>query len=88
MKPIFLSQHAQDQMWKRGAMQVEVELAIREGEQRDAKKGRVAFRKNFTFQSTWKGTYYEAKQVMPIVAEEADRWVVVTVYVFYFGERS
>jgi hypothetical protein len=28
------------------------------------------------------------KQVMPIVREEADRIVVVTVYVFYFGGKK
>jgi len=33
----------------------------------------------------WKGKYYQAKQVMPIVVEEPDRFVVVTVYVFFIG---
>ena len=33
----------------------------------------------------WKGRYYEVKQVTPIVVEDEDRIVVVTVYVFYFG---
>jgi len=31
------------------------------------------------------GRLYATKQVRPIVAEEADRFVVVTVYVYYFG---
>ena len=43
------------------------------------------FRKNFSFNATWKGRYYDVKQVVPIVAEEQDAWVVITVYVFYFG---
>lgn len=72
-------------MADRGATESEVEAAIYEGEMTPAAKGRLAFRKNFPFLSTWKERYYEVKQVMPIVAEESDRWVVVTVYVFYFG---
>ncbi len=85
MKPIIFSQHALDQLRDRGATQAEVEAAIREGEEVPAKKGRRAFRKNFPFASHWKGKYYEMKQVMPIAADESDRWVVVTLYVFYFG---
>jgi len=72
-------------MADRGANQSEVETAIKEGEEIPAKQGRRAFRKNFSFNSTWKGRYYEVKQVMPIVAEESDTWIVITVYVFYFG---
>jgi len=45
----------------------------------------MAFRKNFLHQALWKGRYYENKQVMPFVAEEADRLIVVTVYTFFFG---
>lgn len=42
------------------------------------------FRKNFVFNSQWRGKDYAVKQVAPVVAEEADRLVVATVYVFYF----
>lgn len=87
MKPIEFSQHALDQISDRGVTQIEVETAIREGERAPAKIGRLAFRKNFNFQSEWKGKYYETKQVMPIVVEESNRLVVVTVYAFYFGEK-
>lgn len=85
MKPIVFSRHALEQMPDRGTTQGEVIEAIGEGERVPAKKGRLAFRKNFPFQKTWKGRYYQVKQVMPIVAEEYDRMMVVTVYVFYFG---
>ncbi len=88
MKPIVFSQHALEQFADRGASKDEVEKAIYEGEQVPAKKGRGAFRKNFHFNSTWKGKYYKIKQVMPIVVEVADAWVVVTVYVFYFGGEA
>jgi hypothetical protein len=42
------------------------------------------FRKNFAFDSQWRGKHYAVKQVAPVVAEEADRLVVVTVFVYYF----
>jgi hypothetical protein len=85
MKSIVFSTHALEQMADRGANASDVEIAMHEGEEIPAKQGRKAFRKNFAFNSQWKGRYYEVKQVVPIVAEEADTLVVITVYVFYFG---
>ena len=58
---------------------------IQAGEKVPTEKGRRAFRKNLHFGSKWKDKQYEVKQVMPIVVEEAEEIVVVTVYVFYFG---
>ena len=87
MKPIEISQHAIDQMVDRGALMDEVKAAVRNGEQSPTKKGRYAFRKNFSFESYWKGKFYTTKQVVPIVKEEVDKLVVMTVYVFYFGEK-
>lgn len=84
-KPIKFSQHALDNISDRGTSRGEVEQAIRTGERLPAKKGRIAFRKNFSHHDMWKGKYYQAKQVMPIVVEEPDRFVVVTVYVFFLG---
>ncbi len=75
-------------MYNREVTEMEVEIAINEGEMTSAKKGRLAFRKNFRFESYWKGKYYEIKQVMPIVAEEQDQYIVITVYAFYFGGKS
>ena len=88
MKAIVFSTHALEQMADRGAKQSEVEIAINEGEEIPAKQGRRAFRKNFSFNATWKGRRYDVKQVVPIVAEDQDKWVVITVYVFYFGGNS
>jgi hypothetical protein len=82
---ILFSQHALDQMAKRGTTRTEVEVAIREGEVAPAKKGRLAFRKNFPFNSEWKGKYYDMKQVMAIAVKEEEQFVVITVYAFYFG---
>ncbi len=72
-------------MAERGATQQEIVASLANGEAAPAKLGRLAFRKNFPFERVWKGRYYETKQVMPIVRDEVDRLVVITVYVFYFG---
>ena len=85
MKPIVFSTHALGQLADRGTNEAEVETAVREGEEIPAKLGRRAFRKNLLFKAQWKGRYYEIKQVVPVMAEETDRMVVITVYVFYFG---
>jgi len=85
VKPIIFSKHALEQMPDRGANTEEVEAAIRTGEPVPAKGKRLAFRKNFPFHKEWKGRYYQVKQVMPIVTEESDKIIVVTVYAFYFG---
>ena len=71
-------------MIERGTNQQEVEQAIRSGRQVPAKGGKIAFRLNLRFEQTWKGKYYGTKQVMPIVLEKPDRYVVVTVLTFYF----
>lgn len=84
-KSIKFSQHAFDNMADRGASKEEVELAIRTGECFPTKKGRLSFRKNFSYNAMWKGKFYQVKQVVPIVAEEPSRFVVVTVYVYFIG---
>lgn len=85
MNDIVFSQHALEQLVDRGATQGEVIKAIQEGEKVPAKAGRTAFRKNFPYEKKWGNKYYEIKQVMPIVVDERDKFVVITVYVFYFG---
>ncbi|MBI3609420.1 MAG: DUF4258 domain-containing protein [Nitrospirae bacterium] len=87
MKRIEFSQHALDQLADRGATRNEVEETIRDGEPVPAKEGRRAYRKNLPYRVLWKGKRYETKQVMPIVVEENNRIVVITVYVFYFGGK-
>ncbi len=85
---IELSRHVKDQILDRGTSEDEIRLAILEGEEAPAKKGRKAFRKNFSFEAYWKGKYYSIKQVVPIVKEELDKVIVITVYVFYFGGKK
>ena len=84
MKKISFSQHALEQIKERGTSRLEVEEAIRNGEQIPAKKGRIAFRYNFQFNAKWQDKEFAIKQVMPIVVEENGGYIVVTVYTFYF----
>lgn len=88
MKQIEFSQHALDQLADRGTTQREVEETIQTGEPVPVKKGRCGYRKNFRYEAVWKGRYYETKQVLAVVAEESQRLIVVTVYVFYIGGKS
>jgi hypothetical protein len=81
---IEISNHAREQMLERGASEEEVISAIEKGEFEPARKERKLFRKNFQFNSIWRDRQYKIKQVAPLVADEGDKIVVVTVYVFYF----
>lgn len=83
-KLVEFSDHARDKMLDRGADEKEVLMAIRTGSLEPARRGRVMFRKNFDFHRSWRGKHYAIKQVAPVVAEEPDKLVVVTVYVYYF----
>jgi len=85
---LVFSQHVMDQMVDRGTSEEEIKLTIRDGEEVPAKKGRKSYRKNFNFESYWKGKYYSTKQVIPIVKEESNKIVVITVYVYYFGGKK
>jgi hypothetical protein len=84
MKPILFSRHALEQMRERGASEAEVQTAIDAGVAEPARGGRVMYRLNFAHNALWGDKHYAVKQVAPVVAEEADRRIVVTVYTFYF----
>lgn len=84
MKRVRLTGHARLQCAERGATAEEVVQAVREGMREPSKRGRLLCRFNFPFGRTWQGTWYAVKQVAPVIAEEADETVVVTVYTFYF----
>lgn len=71
-------------MEERGANKNEVKEAIKNGERIPAKRGRRAYRRNFQYNKEWGGKLYSMKQVMPVVVEENETIVVVTVYTFYF----
>lgn len=73
-------------MRARGASEDDVHQAIRIGEREPAQRGLFLYRLNLEFHQRWSGRYYRLKQVVPVVAEEPERIVVVTVYTFYFQE--
>jgi hypothetical protein len=68
----------------RGAEEDHVIEAIRNGEQEPTRSGRVMCRLNLEFKREWDGVYYPIQQVAPVVVEEDERIVVITVYTFYF----
>ena len=84
MGTIAFTKHTIEQMEERGATEAEATLAIETGESEPARRGRTMYRKNFTFDSAWRGRHYRVKQVAAVVAGHDDKLVVVTVYVFYF----
>jgi len=81
---IEISSHAREQMKERGASEEEVFAAIRAGTPEPARKQRSLYRKNFQFEAVWRGRRYSVKQVAVVIARESDRFIVVTVYTFYF----
>ena len=84
MKKIEFSKHALLRMEVRGATKEEGELAIRMGEIVSVKQNQIGFRKKLWFPQLLERKIYKIKQVIPIVAEEIDKSIVVTVYTFYF----
>jgi hypothetical protein len=84
VKLIRITKHAREQCLERGATEIEVRHAIEYGSHEPAKHERELCRYNFPFDQTWQGTYYRIKQVAPVIKEEADEVVVITVYTFFF----
>jgi hypothetical protein len=84
MKPIRLSQHAQEQAKERGATETEVKEAVRKGSREPAARGREICRYNFVFERRWQRKHYAIKQVAPVIKEQNDEIIVITVYTFYF----
>jgi hypothetical protein len=75
--------HARQRMIERGATEEEVRATVQLGERFPVRFGRVGFRRNFCFESEWRGRFYRTKQVEAIAVEE-DGWLVITVLVRYF----
>ena len=76
--------HALERMEERAATEEEVKTTVEQGEQFPAKFGRTGFRRNFPFDSEWRGKRYKTKQVEAFaVLEDAD-WLVITIITRYF----
>jgi len=85
-KLVVFTTHALTRMRERGATEGNVREAIRIGQREPAERGLFSYRLNIEFNREWDGRYYGMQQVVPIVAEEETRIVVVTVYTFFFQE--
>lgn len=57
---------------------------VQSGERFPAKFGRSGFRRNFSFERTWRGHFYSTKQVEAYAVEGEEEWLVITVIVKYF----
>ena len=84
MKEIKFTNHAKLKMTQRGASEDEVILAISNGEREIAQRGLYLYKINIEYNSLWGERFYRIKQVAPVVAEEENSLVIITVYTFYF----
>lgn len=78
-----LHPHAQVRVKERGATEEEIIATVERGERFPAKFGRVGFRRNFAYNSTWRGRSFATKQV-EVIAVEEDGWLVITAVVRFF----
>lgn len=83
-KPIIFTNHSRDRLLYRGTTESDVVRAIREGNREPAQRSLWQYRLNLEFQKEWAGNWYAVQQVAPVVAEEPNRFVVITVYTLYF----
>ena len=78
-----LPPHARERLTERGATEAEVIATVETGERFPAKWDRTGFRRNFAFNSEWRGRQYATKQVEAYAVEE-EGWLVITIIVRYF----
>ena len=48
------------------------------------KDNKIMCRLNLPYNNIWLDTSYPIKQVAPVIVEEGDEIIVITVYTFYF----
>ncbi len=82
--PVELHPHASERALERGITEDEIVATVTGGEQRAAKHGRTAFRRNFPYGGLWRGRRYATKQVEAVAVKEQSRWLVITVIARYF----
>jgi hypothetical protein len=79
-----LHPHAQLRLEERGATEDEVLVTVEQGERIPGKAGRTGFRRNFHFNSLWRGRPYRIKQVEAYAVQEGQDWLVITVITRFF----
>ena len=83
-RPFRLSGHAQGYLTRRGFNEREVKETIRNSPWGSVRGSRLEAMMEFENNAEWNGTYYATKRVRPILVEEPDEIVVVTVYTYFF----
>ena len=86
VKPVVFTNHARERLAKRGTTEADVIRAIRSGYREPAQRGLSLYRLTVEYRREWDGRYYGVQQVVPVVDDLPDRFVVITVYTFYFQE--
>jgi len=86
VKPIVFTRHARDRIKRRGTTEEDVIRAIRGGYREPARRGLFLYRLTLEYRREWDGRYYAVQQVAPVVDDRPDRFIVVTVFTFYFQE--
>jgi hypothetical protein len=76
--------HALERLSERGATEEEVTATVQGGESFPAKFGRTGFRRNFRYDSLWRGQHYATKQVEVFAVQEGADWLVITVVTRYY----
>jgi len=76
--------HAQERMIERGADESEIIATVEQGETFPAKYGRTGFRRNFPFNSSWRGKHYASKQIEAYAVKEDEDWLVITIIVRFY----
>jgi hypothetical protein len=79
-----LHPHALERLSERGVTEDEVVATVQAGESFTAKFGRTGFRRNFRFDSIWRGRHYATKEVEAFAVREGEDWLVLTVVTRYY----
>ncbi len=82
--PVRFHPHALERLQERGATEAEVTATVEQGEQFPGKFGRTGFRRNFRFDSMWRGNHYHTKQVEAYAVQEGWYCLVITIITRYF----
>lgn len=81
---IKFTKHALKRIEKRGTSKEEVIEAIETGNREPAQENKIMCKLNLPYNSIWMESFYPIKQVAPVIVEEGDEIIVITVYTFYF----
>lgn len=79
-----LHPHAKARAKERGATEEEVIATVEYGERFAVKFDRSGFRRNFPYNSLWRGRHYANKQIEAIAIRESENWLVITVIVRFY----